>query len=92
MKNSWEQIGSIPVDAGIVMVGDPCYLLPDDGSHRDNDIKNWGKFCNLLDNNNWNSIKNSAIVVSSGYGDGKYPVYVRYQDGRIAEVKVVFIG
>ena len=33
-----------------------------------------------------------GICVSTGYGDGSYPVYARIKDGRVREVKVVFIS
>lgn len=31
-----------------------------------------------------------GVVASTGYGDGVYPVYARYEDGRIKEIKIVF--
>jgi len=34
----------------------------------------------------------NGVVASTGYGDGEYPVYARYEDDRIAEVKIVFIA
>jgi hypothetical protein len=33
----------------------------------------------------------AAIIVSSGYGDGMYPVFASYQDGRVASVSVRFM-
>lgn len=34
-----------------------------------------------------------GVVVSTGYGDGGYNVYIKHDpSGRVAEVKVVFIG
>lgn len=45
-----------------------------------------------------NALENPGIgiVVSSGFGDGAYPVYVKYSDEgnwgkRVAELKIVFI-
>ena len=33
-----------------------------------------------------------GVLVKSGDGDGIYPVYARYEDGVIAELKIVFKG
>jgi hypothetical protein len=32
-----------------------------------------------------------GTVISTGYGDGDYPVYVEYEDGRVARVIVEFM-
>jgi len=35
----------------------------------------------------------AGVVFSSGYGDGEYPVYVKYgKEGRITEVRIILIG
>lgn len=94
-----DRIGFISVDAGIVMVGDPCYTLPDDGSHRDYVAREWGAFCNATFSEPTNAEGYSeplgdgiGLVVSSGYGDGRYPVYVeRNAEGRVARLIVEFI-
>lgn len=91
-----ERIGKVFVDAGIVMVGDPCYSLPDDGSHR---ISDWDEFCKVMfkDENYDKGYSKPlgdgvAIVVESGYGDGEYPVFVeRASDGRVSRLIVEFI-
>lgn len=31
-----------------------------------------------------------GVALSTGYGDGCYPVYTKYKDGRIQEVKIKF--
>jgi len=69
-------IGYICVDAGICMIGDPCYTLPDDGSHRDDIMKNWDKFCDALSDKyvvrfgDDDRLGSTAIVVGTGWGDG----------------------
>jgi uncharacterized protein (UPF0297 family) len=93
-----ERVGSVYVDAGIVMLGDPCYTLPDSASSRNDVAKNWGDFCNALYDTKtiapdvWEPFgEGTAIVVSSGYGDGEYPVYVtRNQEGRVMSLRVDF--
>ena len=86
-----EQIGTLYVDAGIIMLGDPCYSLPDDATNRDDTAKTWSKFCDKLDGDVSSPLgKGISIVVSSGYGDGEYPVFVKRKDGRIQSVTVKF--
>lgn len=90
MSDKWELVGHVGVDAGLVMVGDPCYTLGDDASHR---VKSWDEFCDTLPFNGPATIHDTGfgIVVSSGYGDGSYPVYVKKnRDGRVVGLKVEF--
>ncbi len=101
-KPKWEQVGVIGVDAGLCWIGDPCYCVtPDCTEHP---AKTWGDFCDILaaederhpTTKQWNYKRGHAglgVSVQTGYGDGTYPVSVRRApDGRIAEVKVVFIS
>lgn len=85
----WETIGTVGVDAGLIMIGDPCYVAHD--SHPDHPVHHWSDFCNLIEKgDHWNI--GDGVVVTSGYGDGEYPVQIRRaKDGRIAEVRVRFI-
>jgi hypothetical protein len=95
---SMEKIGEVSVDAGIIMIGDPCYTLPDDASHRTDAAKEWDTFCDVLfeSESRRKGVEpfgsGIGLVVSSGYGDGSYPVYVRYEDGIPAQVVIDFMG
>jgi len=100
---TWEKVGTISVDAGVVMVGDPCYTQGEDATSH---VGTWEEFLGRT----WPDVfgpraklrtkmgdavpalgdPGIGIVVSSGYGDGQYPVYVQRQDGRVKAVKVVF--
>jgi hypothetical protein len=102
MESDWTQIGEIGVDAGICWIGDPCYIHPDGGENKPRGFgKNWEDFCDILGKLTNEHTESSCqfgklgVCVSTGYGDGRYPVFVKYNDGnekgRIAEVKVVFI-
>jgi len=31
-----------------------------------------------------------GVVSSTGFGDGGYPVFAKYEDGRVKELKIVF--
>lgn len=92
--------GSIAVDSGQAMVGDPCYL---------DEWKNWeegtpfdhaahaGEYgylgaCGTTLKDNFGQLGNaSAVVFSTGYGDGLYPVYVQLNDdGRVSKVIIDF--
>jgi hypothetical protein len=75
--------GHVYVDAGLIWVGDPCYVMGDDASSR---VTDWGDFCGKLFNDpgyNEGFTKplgdGTGIAVRSGYGDGSYPVYVTYE-------------
>ena len=97
--NLSKQIGEIGVDAGLCWIGDPCYILhkeqPPQAIGRD-----WSEFCDTLDHKNEFrqfdydlGHPGLGVVVSTGYGDGTYPVYAEFnEDGRIAKVWVEFIG
>lgn len=94
----WEEVGSIGVDAGLCWIGDPCYILHPVTQPKS--IGNsWSDFCNNLDNftrslqfNYDHGHEGLGVVVTTGYGDGFYPVLARFtKEGRVKEVKVVFI-
>ena len=99
MKKTETLAGYVGVDAGLVMIGDPCYIVSENISHP---VHNWDTFCDSLSTNTKMSeptVKSLnfplgheglGVVISSGYGDGCYPVYVTKKDGRIKEARIVF--
>ena len=101
-KQTWVEIGTIGVDAGLCWIGDPCYVVAKDCS---NVWEKWHDFCDDLRKgyppNQAPPIKQFnyalghaglGVCVNTGYGDGSYPVYARFGDeGRVAEVRVVFM-
>jgi hypothetical protein len=106
MKTDWIKVGTIGVDAGLCWLGDPCYIMGSDADGQP--AKTWSEFCDMLgaielsnkgtdkaQTAQWNyklGHPGLGVSVSTGYGDGEYPVYIkRGSEGRIAEVKVVFI-
>ena len=91
--DSEERVGSIHVDAGLCWVGDPCYVLGDNASSK---VTDWGEFCGKLHGGgetHSNPLgEGTGIAISTGYGDGEYPVYIRKNsEGRVAEIRIVFI-
>lgn len=100
MNRKWEKVGIIGVDAGLVWIGDPCYVF-----HKENEPpkelgKNWSEFCDILfekekrQTNQFNydlGHPGLGVCVPTGYGDGEYPVLVqRNKEGRVMKVMVDF--
>lgn len=92
--------GSFAVDSGQAMVGDPCYLDNwDTNSNEEWNLKGkvgeysyQGASATTLAND-FGSLGDSAVVFSTGYGDGLYPVYVQVtEDGRVGKVVIDFMG
>ena len=107
--SDWKKVGKVSVDAGILWLGDPCYIMhPWNGIPKDVG-KSWDEFVEILSEkekkskakdvetglqfNHDGGYEGLGVVVSTGYGDGIYDVFVKNDDdGRIAEVKIVFIN
>jgi hypothetical protein len=98
MRDNKEKVGEIAVDAGIVMVGDPCYHLHA-AKPLPNGFKNtWHSFVDslrdiVIHGNAAHQIDHHMAVVVGGFGgDGVYPVYIRRRNGLVTELVVVFDG
>ena len=90
-------VGHIGVDAGLCWIGDPCYVLGDDASNR---VRNFGEFIAKIGHKNYHSFdyggaansEGLGVCISTGYGDGFYPVKAIFnEEGRVASVTVTFI-
>ncbi len=102
-KSKWIKIGECAVDSGQIILVDPCYVLPKkeekDGGYTYSDLTNrWekGDWKEHYFEEVFSGIAGTGVVVSSGIGDGCYPVYVKMVEDevmgkRVAEVKVVFL-
>jgi hypothetical protein len=92
-------VGHIGVDAGLCWIGDPCYILHKDKGDKPAAIgKDWGDFCDTL-GKDYPTLKSYnydmgheglGVCVSTGYGDGCYPVFATIKNGRVAKVTVDF--
>lgn len=97
-------IGAFAVDSGQAMIGDPCYL--DDWEPWVSEIDNFedhvikaGEYgylgaCGVtLKEGHGELGQGKAVVFTTGYGDGYYPVYAQFNDeGRISKIVIEFIG
>jgi len=80
-KKTTEVVGHIGIDAGLCWIGDPCYVLGDDASFR---VRSWDKFCSKL-GKDYPQIAQPigdgiGFAISTGIGDGYYPVTVETVD------------
>lgn len=102
MKDTWEKVGTIGVDAGLCWIGDPCYIIHSTDEKPDLG-KDWGEFCSRLyppeeghhDDGvrQWNYGLGHAglgVTVGTGWGDGTYDVLVQRKHGRVMRVMVEF--
>lgn len=102
----WQKVGTVGVDAGMIWIGDPCYIVQNEGE-RERDIGvNWQEFCGRCEDRGIDGAMAAAqfnfddgdgghaglgVCMRSGPGDGYYDVFVRKAaDGRMLEAKIVF--
>jgi hypothetical protein len=95
------QIGVISVDAGVVMIGDPCYHIGEKNPPKDF-CKDWSEFCqrklqkdekclDAVQLNHDRGRAGLAVVVGGFGGDGCYPVFVeKSKDGLVRRLIVDF--
>lgn len=96
-------IGHFSVDSGQAMVGDPCYLdewelWNDKAEDFENHVNHRGNYsylgaANATLGEGYGELGGTkAVVFSTGYGDGYYPVYAEMNgDGRVAKIVIEFI-
>ncbi|MGW0844137.1 hypothetical protein ACWD26_29170 [Streptomyces sp. NPDC002787] len=91
--NDRVRIGTVHVDSGTVMVGDPCYTATGDASHH---IKTWSEFCERspFGREPYDVTQPAGpglgLVIPTLYGDGSYPVHGELVGGRVARVIIDF--
>ena len=101
MTKTVKRIGEIGVDAGLCWIGDPCYILHKEAPPKAIG-KDWGEFVSKLygHRDNLEAMQfdydhghpGLGVCVSTGYGDGVYPVYAEFnEESRIAKVWVEFM-
>jgi hypothetical protein len=93
--SAWEQVGICGVDAGVLMLMDPCYVR-DVGFDFDTEVVEFMGEGDTLQLDFPAGHGGKGVVVRTGLGDGVYPVEARWEDApgwgrRIAEVRVTFL-
>lgn len=86
-----EQVGVVGVDAGCLMVGDPCYFINDPGSKTASSHLTWKDCCDMMAREDGGPVQldfeagheGLGVIVGTTHGDGCYPVFVEtYARGR----------
>lgn len=86
MDTDFVEIGTIPVDSGMVVIGDPTYVQGLDPFEA----------VPLGVTDDYGQYGEHALFSRSGIGDGSYKVSIRYEEvpgwgRRVAELRVVFV-
>ncbi len=86
----WQPIGTVEVDSGCVVLGDPTYLLPSAQRERP------GIDYQVVIDADWRQavtpIASGMALLFQGFGgDGSYPVSGLFEDGRLVAVRVDFV-
>lgn len=94
--------GTFMVDSGQAIIGDPCYLDEwqkwdsKDPFEYESKAGEYGYLgaCGLTIKNKFGVLgSGEAVALSTGYGDGAYPVYVKLnEDGRVVMAVIDFNG
>jgi hypothetical protein len=99
--NDLEYAGSIAIDSGQAIVGDPAYIDSWDTNKNEQwniegkvgEYSYFGACATTLSNNYGELGLSKAVAFTTGYGDGLYGVYVKINDdGRITKVVIDFEG
>lgn len=88
MNTEWRKLGEAGVDAGLLMIADPCYFIPADSDAGKQWKGNWSKFLkdqNMGDDHQMNYHRGHAglgVVASTAYGDGIFSVFGLFEVGQ----------
>jgi hypothetical protein len=90
-KSRFVQVGALPVDAGMMMLSDPCYVLPDPAEPDRRDPKIYERLCEEIGDKPYVLFNDSALVAKTGYGDGIYPVFAELDENdRVMAITISF--
>tara|TARA_R110001583_G_scaffold182253_1_gene339937 strand:+ start:225 stop:683 length:459 start_codon:yes stop_codon:yes gene_type:complete len=96
--------GHCPVDSGQIMITDPCYLDEWIANEHEDEVNfhefSYNTACHLTSKIDFSELpelqwRNGglAVVSSTGYGDGHYPVWAKIcrETNRVMELKIIFM-
>ena len=75
------KIGEVGVDAGMLMVGDPCYFVGKDAFINES-CKTWNQACDEIfckpdvRRDTPMDVYGLGVAIATTHGDGTYPVYL----------------
>lgn len=101
-RGKWEHVGVVSVDSGRIWIGDPCYVLDPDPTHRPRaigaDDAGFEAFMESLGNNEAKAFNHDVgreglgVCIPSSLGDGVFPVQIhRNADGDVTTVVITLI-
>ena len=97
--SEWISAGSVSVDSGQIMIVDPCYIGNEFDNNGHYDVWEPERYKGQLNYQGVSAVSIAenygqaaeAVISSSGYGDGTYPVEVRLnEDNRVVELRISF--
>jgi hypothetical protein len=99
--NGRVKIGECAVDSGQILLIDPCYLnewkagdfkgMPGEKGVSTEPENNYDETCRVTCGQDAGPVfKGLAVATESGYGDGSYPVYATFKNGRVQSVTIKF--
>lgn len=100
MSTTSKLVGYASVDAGIIWIGDPCYVMGADASHG---VKDWNEYCeksfagpDAVNPDCRNNVceplgKDIGFEIGGFGGDGSWPVIVTTgSDGLVVKAEILF--
>jgi hypothetical protein len=97
MNKKWKQIGNCAVDSGMLIISDPCYVLPKIGDQIEYTYDDLlrdsfdGEKDTLPKEVIFKDKSGNGVAVRGFGGDGNYPVYIKRDiNGTILEIKILF--
>jgi hypothetical protein len=88
-----ELIGYCGVDSGQLLIVDPCYLHDWKHGEYDDLDSSYREVCDVTlgPKQAGSAFNDMGVALSTGYGDGNYPIFIkRNSEGRIIQVIIDF--
>jgi hypothetical protein len=96
---TWHKAGITGVDAGMILITDPCYVVRNPGDHQYEPYRSWeALWAHMPGDGASHQITNEfsaevGVIVTNFGGDGVYPVYVETDfQGQVVAAMIRFDG